>query len=231
MRIGCARVSTAEQNLYLQIDALKAAQCGRIYEEHASGKNAGRTELQNCLKALRAGDVLVVWRLDCLGRNLPDLVRIVAELEGSKVGLESITEKIETVSSTGKLVFHIFSALAEFERNVIRERTVAGLKAARPRAPGWPPGKALRQGQAADSCPVERPRSSGQGRGQAFWRQRRHFVQARRGCHAGEMSRSWSTGSETGSKSWKIRRSRNYTGVHSSTMMSVYTSSVFPLKG
>jgi DNA invertase Pin-like site-specific DNA recombinase len=87
MRIGYARVSTAEQNLDLQIDALKAAQCGRIYEEHVSGKNAGRTELQNCLKALRAGDVLVVWRLDRLGRNLPDLVRIVGELEGSKVGL------------------------------------------------------------------------------------------------------------------------------------------------
>ena len=133
MRIGYARVSTAEQNLDLQIDALKAAQCGRIYEEHASGKNAGRTELQNCLKALRAGDVLVVWRLDRLGRNLPDLVRIVGELEDCNVGLESITEKIETVSSAGKLVFHIFSALAEFERNVIRERTLAGLKAARAR--------------------------------------------------------------------------------------------------
>jgi DNA invertase Pin-like site-specific DNA recombinase len=76
------------------------------------GKNAGRVELQNCLKALRAGDVLVVWRLDRLGRNLPDLVRIVGELEGNKVGLESITEKIETVSSTGKLVFHIFAALS-----------------------------------------------------------------------------------------------------------------------
>src|SRR5450631_4254585 len=101
MRIGYARVSSAEQNLD------KAGQCGRIYEEHASGKNAGRTELQNCLKALRAGDVLVVWRLDRLGRNLPDLVRIVGELEGSKVGLESITEKIETVLSTGKLIFHI----------------------------------------------------------------------------------------------------------------------------
>jgi len=126
----------------------KAAQCGRIYEEHASCKNAGRTELQNCLKALRAGDVLVVWLPDRLGRNLPDLVRIVGELEGSNVGLESITEKIETVSSTGKLVFHIFSALADFERNVIRERTVAGLKAARARG---------RLGAALKSSP---PRSS-----------------------------------------------------------------------
>ena len=133
MRIGYARVSTAEQNLDLQLDALKATQCNRIYEEHASGRNAERPELLNCLKALRAGDVLVVWRLDRLGRNLPDLVRIVGELESSKVGLESITEKIETVSSTGKLVFHVFAALAEFERNVIRERTLAGLKAARAR--------------------------------------------------------------------------------------------------
>jgi len=81
MRIGYARVSTAEQNLDSQLDALKAAQCKRIYEEHASGRNSERTELVNCLKALRAGDVLVVWRLDRLGRNLPDLVRIAGELE------------------------------------------------------------------------------------------------------------------------------------------------------
>jgi DNA invertase Pin-like site-specific DNA recombinase len=133
MKIGYARVSTADQNLDLQLDALKAAGCTRIYEEHASGKNAERTELVNCLKALRASDVLVVWRLDRLGRNLPDLVRIVGELETCQVGLESITEKIETVSSIGRLVFHIFAALAEFERNVIRERTLAGLKAARAR--------------------------------------------------------------------------------------------------
>jgi DNA invertase Pin-like site-specific DNA recombinase len=107
--------------------------CASIYEERASGKNAERSELLGCLKALRAGDVLVVWRLDRLGRNLPDLVRIVGQLEASKIGLESIAEKIETVSSTGKLVFHVFAALAEFERNVIRERTMAGLKAARAR--------------------------------------------------------------------------------------------------
>jgi DNA invertase Pin-like site-specific DNA recombinase len=133
MKIGYARVSTAEQNLDLQLDALKAAGCQRIYEEHASGKKAERTELVNCLKALRAGDVLVVWRLDRLGRNLADLVRIVGELESGKVELESIMEKIETVSSTGRLIFHVFAVLAEFERNVIRERTLAGLKAARAR--------------------------------------------------------------------------------------------------
>ena len=116
-----------------QLDALKTAQSKRIYEEHASGKNSERTELVNCLKALPAGDVLVVWRLDRLGRNLPDLVRIAGELEHRKVGLESITEKMETISSTGKLVSHAFAALAESGRNVIRERTLAGLKAARAR--------------------------------------------------------------------------------------------------
>ena len=117
----------------MQLDAPKTAQCNPIYEEHASGRNPERPELANCLKALRPNDVVVVWRLDRLGRNLPDLVRIAGELEQRKVELESITEKIETASSTGNLVFHLFSALAEFERNVIRERTVAGLKAARVR--------------------------------------------------------------------------------------------------
>jgi DNA invertase Pin-like site-specific DNA recombinase len=133
MRIGYARVSTADQNLDLQLDALNGAGCARVYQEHASGKNAERPVLANCLQALRSDDVLVVWRLDRLGRSLPDLVRIVADLEAGGVGLESLTEKLETVSPTGKLVFHIFAALAEFERNVIRERTMAGLKAARAR--------------------------------------------------------------------------------------------------
>ena len=104
----------------------------RLLHVGATGAFAdlGVTELPNLL---RAGDVLVVWRLDRLGRNLPDLVRIVGELESGKAGLESITENIETVSSTGRLVFHVFAALAEFERNVISERTLAGLKAARAR--------------------------------------------------------------------------------------------------
>jgi DNA invertase Pin-like site-specific DNA recombinase len=130
MRIGYARVSTAEQNLNLQLDALKKAKCKRIYEEHGSGKDSARLELLSCLKALRADDLLVVWRLDRLGRSLSELVRIAGQLEHRKIGLESIMEKIETVSSAGKLVFHVFAALAEFERNIIRERTVAGLKAA-----------------------------------------------------------------------------------------------------
>lgn len=132
-RIGYARVSTDDQNLDLQRDALRLSGVQSIYEEMASGKATGRPELNHCLKALRAGDTLVVWRLDRLGRSLPDLVRIVAELEDKGIGFESITEKIETASAAGKLVFHVFAALAEFERNLIRERTQAGLTAARAR--------------------------------------------------------------------------------------------------
>ena len=101
--------------------------------ETTSGRSADRLELEHCLKALRAGDTLVVWRLDRLGRSLQDLVRIVAELEAKGIGFESITEKIETASAAGKLVFHVFAALAEFERDLIRERTRAGLAAARAR--------------------------------------------------------------------------------------------------
>ncbi|ENU3989412.1 TPA: recombinase family protein [Citrobacter freundii] len=132
-RIGYARVSTDDQHLDLQRDALQQAGCGVIYEEAASGKNTARPELEQCRKALRAGDTLVVWRLDRLGRSLPDLVQIVTDLEQRGVGFESLTEKIETGSAAGKLIFHVFAALAEFERGLIRERTQAGLAAARAR--------------------------------------------------------------------------------------------------
>lgn len=132
-RIGYARVSTDDQNLDLQRDALERVGCSQIYEETASGKNAARPELEHCIRALRAGDTLVVWRLDRLGRSVPDLVKIVAELEQRGIGFESLQEKIETGSASGKLVFHVFAALAEFERNLIRERTRAGLAAARAR--------------------------------------------------------------------------------------------------
>ena len=132
-RIGYARVSTDDQNLDLQRDALRQAGCATIYEEAASGKNAVRPELEQCRKALRAGDTIVVWRLDRLGRSLPDLVQIVADLEQRGVQFESLTEKIETGSASGKLQFHVFAALAEFERGLIRERTRAGLAAARAR--------------------------------------------------------------------------------------------------
>jgi DNA invertase Pin-like site-specific DNA recombinase len=133
MKIGYARVSTDDQNLDLQRDALQQAGCSVIYEETASGKSAARPELEQCMKALRPGDTLVVWRLDRLGRSLHDLVQIVSELEQKGIGFESITERIETTSAAGKLVFHVFAALAEFERNLIRERTRAGLAAARAR--------------------------------------------------------------------------------------------------
>lgn len=132
-RIGYARVSTDDKNLDLQRDALKQAGCSVVYEEAASGKNAIRPELEQCRKALRAGDTLVVWRLDRLGRSLPDLVRVVAKLEKDGIGFESLTEKIETGNAAGKLVFHVFAALSEFERSLIRERTQAGLAAARAR--------------------------------------------------------------------------------------------------
>ena len=134
-RIGYARVSTDDQNLDLQRDALSKAGCGSIYEEKVSGKGTGaeRPEWVQCLKALRSGDTLVVWRLDRLGRSLSDLVRIVGELEQCGVGFESLTEKIETGSAAGKLIFHVFASLAEFERNLIRERTRAGLEASRAR--------------------------------------------------------------------------------------------------
>ena len=138
-RIGYARVSTGDQSLSLQQDALQQAGCGTLYEDVASGKNTDRPELSNCLKALRAGDTLVVWRLDRLGRSLPDLVRIVAELESRGIQFESLQERIDTSTATGRLVFHLFGSLAEFERNLIRERTLAGLAAARARGrQGWP---------------------------------------------------------------------------------------------
>lgn len=122
-RIGYARVSTEDQHLDLQRNALQQAGCVVIYEEAASGKNALRPELEQCRKALRSGDTLVVWRLDRLGRSLPDLVHVMAELELSGVSRQR----------GGQAVFPIFAALAEFERSLIRERTYAGLAAARAR--------------------------------------------------------------------------------------------------
>lgn len=132
-RIGYARVSTDDQDLSLQIDALTASGCEIIYKDKASGKDKQRAEFDFCLRSLRKGDTLVVWRMDRLSRSLHDLVSTITELEKRGVGFESLTEKIETFSATGKLMFHVFAAMAEFERNVIRERTYAGLKAARAR--------------------------------------------------------------------------------------------------
>ena len=133
MRIGYARVSTDDQTLDLQIDALQSVGCERIYREHASGKGFDRPELKQCLNALREGDTLVVWRLDRLGRSMKDLINTVTQLEGDNVAFCSVTENLDTSTPTGKFIFHVFASLAEFERNIIRERTNAGLKSARAR--------------------------------------------------------------------------------------------------
>lgn len=133
MKIGYARVSTDDQTLDLQVDALQSAGCERIYREHASGRSADRLELKQCLHALREGDTLVVWRLDRLGRSMKDLINTVTKLETDGVAFCSVTENLDTSTPTGKFIFHVFASLAEFERNVIRERTNAGLKSARAR--------------------------------------------------------------------------------------------------
>ena len=133
MHIGYARVSTQDQNTDLQLDALKQAGCEQVFHEKKTGSTLQRTELDACLRALRKGDTLIVWRLDRLGRSLKDLVEIVNGLEEREIGFKSLTESIDTTSAGGRLVFHLFGALAEFERNLISDRTKAGLAAARAR--------------------------------------------------------------------------------------------------
>lgn len=133
MIIGYARVSTQDQNPELQVDALRGAGCEELFQEAASGKLRERPELTACLRSVRKGDTLVVWKLDRLARSLKDLVEVVHDLDARGVGFRSLTEAIDTTSSGGRLVFHIFGALAEFEHSLIRERTIAGLAAARAR--------------------------------------------------------------------------------------------------
>ncbi len=133
MLIGYARVSTHDQNLDLQQDALQRAGCEKIFVDEVSGAKAARPGLQQAMDQLREGDLLVVWRLDRLGRSLRNLLELVAQLEDKKVGFSSLQESMDTSSSGGKLIFHVFGALAEFERNLIRDRTNAGLAAARAR--------------------------------------------------------------------------------------------------
>src|SRR5690348_12274956 len=133
MDVGYARVSTGEQTLDLQLDALAKAGCEKTFTETASGAKADRPALAEVLAYLRPGDTLVVWRLDRLGRSLRHLIETVAQLAGRGVGFRSLTEQIDTTTSGGKLVFHVFGALAEFERDLVRERTHAGLAAARAR--------------------------------------------------------------------------------------------------
>ncbi|WP_373533414.1 recombinase family protein [Vampirovibrio sp.] len=133
MLVGYARVSTQEQDPALQLDALQAAGCERIFHEKASGAQRDRPQLAETIAFMRAGDTLVVWKLDRLARSLKQLIETVEALHERKIGLLSVTEAIDTTTSGGKLIFHIFAALAEFERAIIRERTASGLEAARKR--------------------------------------------------------------------------------------------------
>ena len=133
MLIGYARVSTQDQTLNLQRDALEKIGCSRIFTDTASGADVERKELEVALQFVREGDTFVVWRLDRLGRSLKHLIEVIHQLHERKIGFRSITENIDTTTSGGKLIFHVFGALAEFERDLIRERTQAGLQAARAR--------------------------------------------------------------------------------------------------
>src|SRR2546421_10016956 len=133
MLIGYARVSTQDQTLNLQKDALEKRGCSKIFTDTASGATTERKGLDEALAYVRVGDSLVVWKLDRLGRSLKHLIETISTLNNRKIGFQSVTENIDTTTSGGKLIFHIFGALAEFERDIIRERTKAGLEAARAR--------------------------------------------------------------------------------------------------
>lgn len=155
MKIGYARVSTRGQNLDMQLLALKKAGCEKIYEENASGIKSDRPILNNLVKELRDGDILVIWKLDRLGRSLQHLVALIQLLINKNVGLCSLNDPIDTTTSQGRLIFNIFACLAEFEGDIIRERTQAGLNAARARGRlgGRPPGLPKRSESTA--CAVE----------------------------------------------------------------------------
>lgn len=133
MLVGYARVSTHDQKTHLQIDALTAAGCEKVFTEKASGAQRDRPALNAALEYIRAGDTLVVWKLDRLARSIKQLIETIEDLEKKGIGFKSLTENIDTTTSGGKLIFHIFASLAEFERTIIRERTRAGLDSARAR--------------------------------------------------------------------------------------------------
>jgi DNA invertase Pin-like site-specific DNA recombinase len=147
MLIGYARVSTDDQNLNLQRDALENAGCEKIFTDTISGTKARRPGLEDALSHLRSGDTLVVWRLDRLGRSLKHLIDTVTDLQERDVDFKSLTESIDTTTTGGRLVFNIFASLAEFEREIIRERTNAGLQAARARGKQGGRPKALSEKQ------------------------------------------------------------------------------------
>jgi len=161
MFVGYARVSTIDQNLNLQTDALQAAGCERVFTDTVSGARVERPGLTAALNECRPGDTLVVWKLDRLGRSLPHLVETVHELSTRGVGFKSLQEQLDTTTSSGKLIFHLFASLAEFERDLIRERTNAGLTAARARGRngGRPKGVDQKKQQAALALKQDTQRS------------------------------------------------------------------------
>ena len=151
MKIGYARVSTKDQDLSLQLDALEKSGCQKIYQEKETGSTSEQKQLQQLVNELRAGDVVVIWKLDRLARSLKDLVNLVNQIQDAEAGLQSLNDPIDTTTPTGKLTFHLFAALAEFERDIIRERTKAGLEAARARGRegGRPKGLSKKAAQTA----------------------------------------------------------------------------------
>jgi DNA invertase Pin-like site-specific DNA recombinase len=155
MKIGYARVSTPDQHLALQVDALRKAGCRQVYEEILSGARVERPVLQHVLAHARAGDVLIIWKLDRLGRSLRHLIEVVTDLAQRGIGFKSLQENLDTTTSSGKLVFHMFGALAEFERDLIRERTQAGLVAARARGRRGGRPRGLSQQAAATALAAE----------------------------------------------------------------------------
>jgi len=164
MKFGYARVSTKDQSLDLQEDALLKEGCEKIYSEHISGAKSSRPQLDEMVGQLRSGDVVVVWKLDRLGRSLRDLVNLISQFQDMGVGFKSLQDNIDTTTPAGKLTFHLFAALAEFERDIISTRTKAGLEAARARGRvgGRPKGlskKAQDKARLAESLYKEKERS------------------------------------------------------------------------
>jgi len=155
MKIGYARVSTKDQNLALQIDALTKAGCEKIYQDIASGARSERPALNEMIHNLRPGDALVIWKLDRLGRSLNHLISLVNDLMEKKIGLQSLHDPIDTTTAQGRLSFNLFASLAEFERDLIRERTQAGLSAARARGRNGGRPKGIPLKAEATACAAE----------------------------------------------------------------------------
>ena len=155
MKVGYARVSTPDQSFALQVDALRQAGCAKVYEEVSSGVRAARPVLDALLNDLQGGDILVVWKFDRLGRSLKHLVELVNMLRDNEVGLQSLQDPIDTTTPQGRLNLHLFAALAEFERDLIQERTRAGLSAARARGRKGGRPKGLSRQAEATACAAE----------------------------------------------------------------------------